>query len=79
MFGNPAAQGSVLEVHSGAPANTYRHLAREVAIAAGETAVEPFKEARAGIFEVVSRLWRSLTARGHGPAVEPERTLVGAA
>lgn len=60
----------------GGPADTYRHLAREVAVAAGETSVEAVSMRRAGLFDV-GRLWRGLT-RGRGTA-EAGRTLAGAA
>jgi chromosome partitioning protein len=72
---------SILETATTGPAaNSYRRLAREVAWATGDTAVEPFKEPRAGLLEFVGRLWRSLTARRQAePHAEPERTLAGAA
>jgi chromosome partitioning protein len=70
---------SVLESHSGAPADSYRRLAREVAYAAGDMAIEPFAAPRAGLLALVGRMWRSLTARGQAPQAEPGRTLAGAA
>jgi chromosome partitioning protein len=70
---------SVLESHSGTPAESYRRLAREVAYAAGDTAIEPFAAPRAGLLALVGRMWRSLTARGQAPQAEPGRTLAGAA
>jgi chromosome partitioning protein len=71
---------SVLATHGGASANSYRRLAREVAYASGDTAVEPFKEPRPGVLELLGRLWRGLTLRGQvRPSVEPERTLAGVA
>jgi len=69
---------SVLEINGGAAANSYRRLAREVAYASGDTAVEPFKEPRVGIFEVFGRVWRSIVARGQSHTAA-ERTLAGAA
>ena len=72
---------SILQTATGAPANSYRRLAREVAWASGDTAVEAFKEPRAGLLEIVGKLWRSVTARGQAAAshAEPGRTLAGAA
>jgi chromosome partitioning protein len=64
---------SILESHSGAPADAYRHLAREVAWASGETSVEPYA-ARRGLLAGASRWLRSLTVRG-----QTQRTLAGAA
>ena len=61
----------------GAPADTYRQLAREVAVAAGDKTVEAFEPRRGGIFAGAGRLWRALT-RGHS-SPEAGRTLVGAA
>jgi chromosome partitioning protein len=69
---------SILEHQSHGPAaDTYRQLAREVAVAAGDTTVAAMAPPRGGLFSGASRLWRGLT-RGHATA-EPERTLVGAA
>jgi chromosome partitioning protein len=65
---------SILESHHGAPADAYRMLAREVAWAAGDTAVEPFAAKRGGLLAGASRWLRSLTARR-----QPQRTLAGAA
>ncbi len=65
---------SILESHHGAPADAYRMLAREVAWAAGETAVEPFAARRGGLLASAGRWLRSLTVRGHA-----QRTLAGAA
>ena len=59
----------------GAPADTYRHLAREVAVAAGDTAIQAVTSKRS-LFDV-GRLWRGLT-RGRA-AAETGRTLAGAA
>jgi chromosome partitioning protein len=70
---------SILQTDTGAPANSYRRLAREVAWATGDTAIEPFKERRAGLLEMIGRVWRGLTARGQAPHAEPGRTLAGAA
>ncbi|HEX8967475.1 MAG TPA: AAA family ATPase [Chloroflexota bacterium] len=68
---------SILEHQKqGAPADAYRHLAREVAVAAGDTSVAAFEARRGGILAGASRFWRSLT-RGHGQH-EPGRTLAGA-
>lgn len=69
---------SILEHQSHGPAaDTYRQLAREVAVAAGDTTVAAMAPPRGGLFSGANRLWRGLT-RGHATA-EPERTLVGAA
>jgi chromosome partitioning protein len=69
---------SILDHQShGAPADTYRHLAREVATAAGDKTVMALEPRRAGLFGGASRLWRSLT-RGHANQ-ETGRTLAGAA
>jgi chromosome partitioning protein len=71
-----AGRSIIEHQNRGAPADTYRHLAREVMIAAGETtpANEP---KRGGIFAGAGRFWRSLTrARDAAPA---GRTLAGAA
>ena len=65
---------SILESHHGAPADTYRMLAREVAWASGDTAVEPFAAKRGGFLAGAGRWLRSLTVRGHA-----QRTLAGAA
>jgi chromosome partitioning protein len=64
---------SVLELHQGAPADSYRRLAREVAWASGDTAVEPFKAGRGGLLASAVRFWRGLTN------AEPGRTLAGVA
>jgi chromosome partitioning protein len=67
---------SILEHQRHGPAaDTYRHLAREVAIAAGDTTVAAVEPPRGGLFAGASRLLRGLT-RGH---TETGRTLVGAA
>ena len=69
---------SILEHQSHGPAaDTYRQLAREVAVAAGDTTVAAMAPPHGGLFSGASRLWRGLT-RGHATA-EPEGTLVGAA
>jgi chromosome partitioning protein len=62
---------------NGAPADTYRQLAREVAFAADDKTVEAFEPRRGGILAGAGRLWRALT-RGHS-SPEAGRTLVGAA
>jgi chromosome partitioning protein len=62
----------------GAPANAYRQLAREVALAASDKSVLAFEPRRGGLLAGAGRLWRSLTgSRGH-VQTEPERTLAGA-
>ena len=66
---------SILEHQkNGAPADNYRQLAREVAIAAGETSVAAVEVRRSGFLASAGRLWRTLT-RSHA---EP-RTLARAA
>jgi chromosome partitioning protein len=57
-------------------ADTYRLLAREVAIAAGDQSVMALDPRRGGLLASAGRLWRGLT--GGRDAVEG-RTLVGAA
>ena len=69
---------SILEHQGHGPAaDTYRQLAREVAVAAGDTTVAAMAPPRGGLFSGASRLWRGLT-RGHATA-ETGRTLAGAA
>jgi chromosome partitioning protein len=68
---------SILETYHGAPADAYRQLAREVARAAGDTAIEPFAVQRGGLFASATRLLRALT-RGRAQQ-QPGRTLAGAA
>jgi chromosome partitioning protein len=66
---------SILEHQKhGAASDTYRQLAREVAVAAGDTSVAAVEVRRGGFLAGAGRLWRSLT-RGHA---EP-RTLARAA
>jgi chromosome partitioning protein len=48
----------------GAAADTYRQLAREVALAAGDSSVGALEIRRGGLLAGAGRLWRSLT-RGH--------------
>jgi chromosome partitioning protein len=68
---------SILEhQRHGAPAETYRQLAREVAIAAGDQSVVAMEPRRGGVLSEAGRWWRSLTRR---EAAQPEGTLVGAA
>jgi chromosome partitioning protein len=67
---------SILELNHGGPADSYRHLAREVAYASGDTAVAPFKARGGGLLAALGRLWRGVSSRDH---VEPERTLAGVA
>jgi hypothetical protein len=69
---------SILEHQSrGAPADTYRQLAREVARAAGDKSVAAIQPQRGGLFAGAGRLWRGLT---RGRAIAPtERTLASAA
>ena len=62
--------------NQGAPADTYRQLAREVAMAAGDTSVAALETRRGGLLASAGRWWRSLT-RGNSQA-EP-RTLARAA
>ena len=67
---------SILEHQSHGPAaDTYRHLAREVAVAAGDATVAAMEPRRGGLFGGASRLWRGLTRA----TPETGRTLVGAA
>jgi chromosome partitioning protein len=61
----------------GAPADTYRQLAREVARAAGDETVLAIEPRRSGFFAEASRFFRGLT-RGRTSA-EPGRTLARAA
>ena len=61
----------------GAPADTYRHLAREVAQAAGDRSVLDVEPRRGGFLAEAGRLWRALTHSRHGP--EAARTLASAA
>jgi chromosome partitioning protein len=69
---------SILEHQGHGPAaDTYRHLAREVAVAAGDTSVAAMEPRRGGLFGGASRLWRSLTRAN--TAHETGRTLAGAA
>jgi len=61
----------------GAPADTYRHLAREVALAAGDRTVMANEPKRGGLFAGAGRFWRTLT---HGRDASPAgRTYAGAA
>ena len=63
---------SILEhQEQGAPADAYRRLAREVAIAAGDEKVDALEPRRGGIFAGAGRFLRGLTPAG--------RTLAGAA
>lgn len=63
---------SILEHQQhGGPADAYRRLAREVAIAAGDTAVEVAEARRGGLLAGAGRFLRGLTPTG--------RTLAGAA
>ncbi len=60
----------------GAPADTYRHLAREVAQAAGDRSAVTAEPRRGGFLTEPARWWRNLThSRG---ASEAARTLAGA-
>ena len=69
---------SILEHQGHGPAaDTYRHLAREVAVAAGDTSVAAMEPRRGGLFGGASRLWRSLTRAN--TTHETGRTLAGAA
>jgi chromosome partitioning protein len=65
---------SILESHHGAPADTYRQLAREVAWAAGDQSLEPFAVSRGGLLAGAGRWLRGLAFRG-----DAQRTLAGAA
>jgi chromosome partitioning protein len=68
---------SILEhQRRGAPSDTYRHLAREVARAAGDQTVLVEEPRRGGFLAEAGRFFRSLT-RGRGS--EPGRTLARAA
>ena len=69
---------TILDYQSRGPAaDTYRHLAREVALAAGDKTVVAFESRAGGVFAGAGRFFRTLT-RGHaGP--ETGRTLAGAA
>jgi chromosome partitioning protein len=69
---------SILEHQNrGAPADTYRQLAREVARAAGDQTVLALDTKRGGFLAGAGRFWRSLT-RGRD-AAPAGRTLAGAA
>jgi chromosome partitioning protein len=69
---------TILEHQSrGTPANTYRQLAREVAIAAGDQSVMAIEPMRGGVFSGPGRLWRTLT--GGRDSAASGRTLAGAA
>jgi chromosome partitioning protein len=61
----------------GAAADAYRHLAREVCLAAGDTAVEAVEVRRGGLLAEAGRLWRGLT--GGRDSAGAGRTLAGAA
>jgi len=61
----------------GAPADTYRHLAREVAYAAGDRSVLDVEPRRSGFLAEAGRWWRLLTHSRHG--AEAPRTLPSAA
>jgi chromosome partitioning protein len=63
--------------HRGAPADTYRQLAREVARAAGDQSVAAAETKRGGLLAGAGRFWRNMT-RGRD-AAQPGRTLAGAA
>jgi hypothetical protein len=57
---------SILDYQSrGAPADTYRQLAREVAIAAGDETVTALEVRRGGVFASAGRFLRGLLSRGH--------------
>ena len=69
---------SILEYQrQGAAADTYRQLAREVAVAAGDTSVATLEVRRGGFLAGAGRLWRSLTRSHANP--EAGRTLARAA
>lgn len=71
---------SILEHQpNGAPSDTYRHLAREVAIAAGDTSVAAFETRKGGLLSGAGRLIRGLVKLRGNANPEPGRTLVGAA
>ena len=71
---------SILEYQkNGVAADTYRLLAREVALAAGDTSVAAFEPERGGLLAGAGRFFRGLLkSRGHAQP-EPGRTLAGAA
>jgi chromosome partitioning protein len=55
---------SILEHQKHGPAaDTYRQLAREVALAAGDTSVTAVQARRGGLLGSAGRLWRTLTER----------------
>jgi chromosome partitioning protein len=69
---------TILEHKSrGAPADTYRHLAREVALAAGDRSVVTAEPRRGGFLAEAGRWFRNLTHSRS--AAEAPRTLAGAA
>jgi chromosome partitioning protein len=63
----------------GAPSDTYRQLAREVAVAAGDTSVAAFEMRKGGLLAGAGRLFRGLVKLRGNANPEPGRTLVGAA
>jgi chromosome partitioning protein len=60
-----------------AAARSYRQLAREVAVAAGETSIEPVVARQGGLLAGAGRWFKALA--GRHPAQEPGRTLARAA
>jgi len=72
-----AGQSIIEHQQRGAQSDTYRHLAREVAVAAGDQTVAANEPKPGGLFAGPGRFWRSLT-RGR-ETVPAGRTLAGAA
>jgi chromosome partitioning protein len=75
-----AEQGRTILQHKsrGAPADTYRHLAREVAQAAGDRSVVDVEPRRGGFLAEAGRWWHNLMTHSRGTS-EATRTLAGAA
>ena len=75
-----AEQGRTILQHKsrGAPADTYRHLAREVAQAAGDRSVVDVEPRRGGFLAEAGRWWHHLMTHSRG-TFEATRTLAGAA
>jgi chromosome partitioning protein len=75
-----AEQGRTILQHKsrGAPADTYRHLAREVAQAAGDRSVVDVEPRRGGFLAEAGRWWHHLMTHSRGTS-EATRTLAGAA
>src|ERR687884_383507 len=72
------AGNSIIDYQGHGPAaDTYRQLAREVAVAAGDTSIAALEPRRGGLFGGAARLWRGLTRAN--TTHDTGRTLAGAA